>query len=149
MLTRSELKEKARGSLTGKYGDAIVVVILLFIISSVVSFTIKRSFNIPSYTNYTYNISINLASFIISALLSFGYNSFFLKISRDEDVEINELWSKMNLFIPYIVVSILVSASIYLANSSAPPTPSANKTKLCIFPAFLPSKITLHNSSLS
>ena len=109
MLTRRELKEKAKQSLNGKYGDAIVVVLLLSIISSVVSFIFKKSFGIPTDVNQTYSITINLASFIVSALLNFGYTSFFLKLSRDEDVEVNELWSKMNMFIPYIIVSVLIS----------------------------------------
>lgn len=109
MLTRRELKEKAKQSLNGKYGDAIVVVLLLSIISSVVSFIFKKSFGIPTDVNQTYSITINLASFIVSALLNFGYTSFFLKLSRDEDIEVNELWSKMNMFIPYIIVSILIS----------------------------------------
>ncbi|MNI90233.1 hypothetical protein D3C73_1477270 [compost metagenome] len=47
------------------------------------------------------------------------------------------------------LVSIPVTSSMYEANSSAPPTPSATKIRLCIFPLTFPSNIVLHNSSLS
>ena len=47
------------------------------------------------------------------------------------------------------LVSIPVTSSTSLANSNAPPIPSAKRTRLCIFPFCFPSRIVLHNSFLS
>lgn len=107
-MNRIELKEKAKMSLDGKYGDAIGIVLLLFAISFIVGGCAGFLKSMMGLTENSYKILTNVASFIISALFTFGYSSYFLKVSRDEDVEISELWSKMNLFIPYIVASVLV-----------------------------------------
>lgn len=109
MVNRIELKEKAKESLNGKYGDAIGIVLLLFAISFIIGCATGFLREILGLTENSYKILTNLASFIISGLFTFGYSSYFLKVSRDEDVEISELWSKINLFVPYIVVSILIS----------------------------------------
>lgn len=107
-MTRAELKQKAKESLKGKYGDAIAVTLLLFIISGVIggiSGFIMGVFNINEQVSRTIT---EIISIVLSGLLTFGYYSYFLKISRNENADIQELWSKTNMFLPYIIASILI-----------------------------------------
>ena len=106
MKTRAELKAMAKESLQGKYGDAIVITVLLFIISALIgggtaAFTTNMS-------EENAEIIESIVELILSGLFTFGYLSFFLKISRNEDVEINELWSKTSMFMTFIAAAILI-----------------------------------------
>ena len=106
MKTRVELKAMAKESLQGKYGDAIVITVLLFIISALIgggtaAFTTNMS-------EENAEIIESIVELILSGLFTFGYLSFFLKISRNEDVEINELWSKTSMFMTFIAAAILI-----------------------------------------
>jgi len=56
----------------------------------------------------------SVISVVISALLYFGYKSFFLKISRGEDVKFNELFKRTDLFLVYIGLSFLTGLFISL-----------------------------------
>lgn len=116
-MSRQELKQKARESLTGKYGEAFIVMLLFSILTSVATniggaIATYIEFGSESYEIYGTTITLSymseIISLIISSLLSFGYLNFFLKISRNENAEINDLWSKINMFFPYLGVSILI-----------------------------------------
>lgn len=109
MMNRIELKTKAKESLEGKYGDAIGIVLLLFAISFLAGGGVTCLKGIFHLTENSYAILTNVVSVVLSGLFTFGYTSYFLKVSREEDVEISELWSKMNLFIPYLVVTIFIA----------------------------------------
>ena len=106
MLTRAELKDKAKKSLQGKYGDAIVITLILGAISGVIG-GILGFISANASEDVQGGLS-SIAELIITCLFTFGYLSFFLKISRDEKVEINELWSKTNMFVTFLLASILV-----------------------------------------
>lgn len=105
MLTRAELKAKAKESLSGKWGDAIVVTILLMIATAIATGIAK---GIAGTDQDTYELIDGLLSLVVSGLLAFGYMSFFLKISRNEEVEVNELWSKASMIGTFIVAAILI-----------------------------------------
>lgn len=110
MISRTELKEKAKESLKGKYGEAIKITLLLFAISFGIGFIFGF---IVALTNMdtegmAYNLISNIIEIVISGLFTFGYLSFFVKISRDEDVTYNELFSKTNMFFIFIIASLLV-----------------------------------------
>lgn len=112
MKTRAELKAMAKESLQGKYGDAIVITILILVISMFTGgVTGVLTLNVSE--NKAEMIE-NIIGIIIAGLFTFGYLSFFLKISRDEDVEIKELWSKTNMFATFIISSLLVSIFTFL-----------------------------------
>jgi uncharacterized membrane protein len=112
MKTRAELKAMAKESLQGKYGDAIVITILILVISMFTGgVTGVLTLNVSE--NKAEMIE-NIIGIIIAGLFTFGYLSFFLKISRDEDVEIKELWSKTNMFATFIIASLLVSIFTFL-----------------------------------
>ena len=107
MKTRAELKAMAKESLQGKYGDAIVITVLLFIISALIGGATAAFTTNMSEENA--EIIESIVELILSGLFTFGYLSFFLKISRNEDVEINELWSKTSMFMTFIAAAILIS----------------------------------------
>ena len=106
MKTRAELKAMAKESLQGKYGDAIVITVLLFIISALIGGATAAFTTNMSEENA--EIIESIVELILSGLFTFGYLSFFLKISRNEDVEINELWSKTSMFMTFIAAAILI-----------------------------------------
>ena len=107
MKTRAELKAMAKESLQGKYGDAIVITVLLFIISALIGAATAAFTTNMSEENA--EIIESIVELILSGLFTFGYLNFFLKISRNEDVEINELWSKTSMFMTFIAAAILIS----------------------------------------
>ncbi len=115
MINRIELKNKAKESLNNKYFESIKLLLTLFIISLgfeiiyalITHFTTLDSSNI-------YNIFTNVIELIITGTISFGYISFFLKISRDENVTSDELFSKADMLPIYIVSSILIGIFTFL-----------------------------------
>ena len=56
----------------------------------------------------------DLGSIIVSGLLTFGFLSFFLKISRNEEVTCNELFSKVKMFWKFIGFSIFIGGAVVL-----------------------------------
>lgn len=103
-MDRITLKQKAKNSLQGKYGEAILVVLISGLITGVGS-------GIYEFGSHFENLFLilfgELLSFIANGLITFGSLSFYLKIARGEEVEFNELFKKTNLFIPYVLVSLL------------------------------------------
>lgn len=111
MINRVEIKNDAKAKLKGKLGESIKIILILFAISFAVGFVsglIMAILNIHT-ESYVGQIVTNLLSLIISGLFSFGMLSFFVKISRGEEVTYKELFSKTNMCIKFIVASILVS----------------------------------------
>jgi uncharacterized membrane protein len=103
-MNRVELKEKAKEALKGKYSEAIIVLLIFGILGALSSGISSLG---DALNNSYLAILGNLISFIITCLLSFGSLSFFLKISRGEDVDFKELFSKTNMAIPYLLISLL------------------------------------------
>lgn len=109
-MNRSELKNKAKESLKGKYGDAIALLVISFGISFPVGFAVGF---IGLDDNLTELLG-NIISIIISGLIGFGTFSYFLKISRNEQVNYKELFSKTNMFGSYIGISLLAGIFTFL-----------------------------------
>ena len=107
-MDRATLKENAKKSLKGKYKNAIIVLLIAGVITFLVSFVsgiIGGALDFNENNTKTLN---SIISFFVIGLFYFGYLSFFLKISRNKEVEVNELWSKTNMYLSYLGVSILV-----------------------------------------
>jgi len=101
MITRLEMKENAKNSLKGKYKTVIIASILYVLIS----FAVGIVLGILGIENETV---VSIVSLLISALFELGYLNIFLKISRNEEVEVSELWSKTNMFVPFILATVLI-----------------------------------------
>ena len=107
-MDRATLKENAKKSLKGKYKNAIIVLLIAGVITFLVSFVsgiIGGALDFNENNTKTLN---SIISFFVIGLFYFGYLSFFLKISRNKEVEVNELWSKTNMYLSYLGLSILV-----------------------------------------
>lgn len=103
-MDRITLKQKAKESLKGKYADAIIVILLTGLLGSVAGVIT----GIGTETKiFSLEILGEIISFVTSAFISFGSLSFYLKISRNEEVTYKELFSKTNMFIPYLLISLL------------------------------------------
>lgn len=109
-MNRALLKENAKKSLQGKYGDAIALLGIMFAISFVLGLVIGF-FGLEE--NLASTLS-DLCSLLISCALGFGMTSYFLKISRNEPVTYNELFSKTNMFVSYLSISLLVGLFTFL-----------------------------------
>lgn len=103
-MDRILLKQKAKESLQGKYGEAVLLVLISGLITGVGS----GLFEIGTRFESLFLLLLGqLISFIVNGLITFGSLSFYLKISRGEEVEFNELFKKTHMFIPYILISLL------------------------------------------
>ena len=104
-MNLSELKEDAKIKLNGKYGDAVTIVLLYSLLGT---FSIRLS-NLAFDNNFSFFVNIIIASFF-----GLGYVSFFYKISKEEDTELNELWSKTNRFTTYFLTTLIAYILIFL-----------------------------------
>lgn len=109
-MNRALLKENAKKSLQGKYGDAIALLGIMFAFSFALGLVIGF-FRLEEDLASTLS---DLCSLLISCALGFGMTSYFLKISRNEPVTYNELFSKTNMFVSYLSISLLVGLFTFL-----------------------------------
>lgn len=114
MINRIELKENAKESLKNKWAEAIKVLLILLIINigcdiifdKILHFGIYKYSMIIEDKEVIY--SINYISPIIDCIFTLGVLSFFIKISRNEDVYVSEIFSKNNMFFKFILASLLI-----------------------------------------
>lgn len=111
-MDRSELKARAKESLKGHYWEAIKVFLLymlicfgITIVTSIIAGIFKENELLTAILGF-------IPSFIVIGLYG-GFYSFFLKISRNEEVSCTELFKKMNLF--WISIGVSLVASIFSA----------------------------------
>jgi len=108
-MNRVELKEKAKQSLQGKYKETILMFLIFFGVNFAAGFGIGFLGALLNLSENTINLFADVASIVLSGLLTFGYMSYFLKLSRDEEVTKDELFAKTDLLVPYIVLSVLIA----------------------------------------
>lgn len=111
-MNRSELKTKAKESLKGHYWESIKVFLLymlicfgITIVTSVIAGIFKENELLTAILGF-------IPSFIVIGLYG-GFYSFFLKISRNEEVSCTELFKQKNLF--WISIGVSLVASIFSA----------------------------------
>lgn len=104
----AKLKENAKRKLTGKYGDAIIFLIIYMAINAGVSALGKTIFGVTNFGETSVSFYSGILEMIVGALFIFGYNSYFLKLSRDEKVDYKELFSKTNMFVPGLIITFVV-----------------------------------------
>jgi len=112
-MNRKELKEKAQNSLKGKYKDAIIMMVLMYVISFAIGAVVGLIGGILNLNESMMDLFSSGASIVLSGLLMFGYTSYFLKISRNEEVTYNELFSKTHLLVPYILITLLTAVLVF------------------------------------
>lgn len=104
-MDRSELKLKAKERLNGKYKDAILVLLIPSLISFGLGF-IEGFFEL--------GLIGDILSIVVSALIGFGTVSYYLKVSRNDSVDYKEIFSKTDMFLSYIGITLLVGLFIIL-----------------------------------
>lgn len=122
-MNSSELKARAKELLVGKKKDAAVMVFVMFIILLIVSGVITAIFPGKTETKYLggmqYEVThsnpiASLLLLVVTVFLSLGENSYFMKIARGEEPELNDLFSKGNLVLKVFVTSLLVALVVCL-----------------------------------
>ena len=113
-MDRATLKSNAKNSLKGKYGDAIVLMIIYGLIAGAVGGIFGGILGAANLDKDTVKALGEVLSAVISCLFIFGIHSYFLKISRNESVEWKELFSKTNLFVPALLITIVVGIFVTL-----------------------------------
>lgn len=109
-MSRVELKERAKRSLQGKYSEAVKLLLIYLLISFGFGFMVSF-LGLDEDAN---SLLVDLVGIVINGLLYFGYYSFFLKISRNEEVTYNELFRRTDLFLPCIAIMLLTSIFTFL-----------------------------------
>ncbi len=107
-MNRVELKEKAKNSLNGNWSEAIKIILVLFLISFVAGAIAG------AITQSTQSPLGSLASIAISAAFTFGFISFFLKISRDEEVTYKELFTKTHMWLKFLIATFVSAIIIFV-----------------------------------
>ena len=106
-MNRVELKERAKTSLNGKYGDAILMMIVYFLMELGATFVLGFTGGLLNLSENIINLLSSIVSGIFSGLFGFGMVSYYLKISRNEEVTYKELFSKFDMAIPYISIALV------------------------------------------
>lgn len=107
-MNHAELKQKAKESLKEKYSESLKILLLTIAIQFIVNVILEALSGLLNLNVNANMLLIDAVNLIINGFISFGSHSFYLKISRNEKVNVNELFSKKDLFITYITLALLV-----------------------------------------
>ncbi len=100
----AEIKEDAKNMLQGKRFNCAMVAATPLIIEFIYSLIFQNLINDKGVLS----IIVQVISIVISIFLALGCLSYFLKISRNEEVEYREVFSKGSLFIKILIVLICI-----------------------------------------
>ena len=113
-MSFSELKLDAKQKLKGKYGEAIIMMLVFGVISFVASqfdVALNRALGTVAENGQgTISIFVTLATIVFGL----GIASFYLKISRGESPKWKELYSKTKRIPDYYVLTLLMGIFIFL-----------------------------------
>lgn len=115
-MNRALLKQNAKDSLSGHYAEAILVFVVSNAIIGTANFILGFVLGLSSVmfdlnediVNLISNGTSGIISIIINGLLALGMTSFYLKLSRKQEVNFNELFSKTKMFGLYVVTTLLI-----------------------------------------
>lgn len=126
-MDRLKLKNSAKESLKGHYGEffkmILVYVLVAFCIGLVAAildkvcgttWVVGKQDFMGQSIDQTASLFGSIASIIETCLFSFGITSFFLKISRNEEVTYKELFSKTGLAVFFFAVTFVAGLFISL-----------------------------------
>ena len=125
-MSRSELKESAKKSLKGKYGDIIIMIIVVGLIAAVgacLGQFIDNSLGLVKKEIIDFGITkiemttrtglfTSLISFVITGVVGFGTINYFLNISRGKDVNWKDVFAKKDMFVAFVILSLLAGLII-------------------------------------
>lgn len=116
MINRVELKNDAKAKLKGKVLESLKIIALLFLISFVAGGVFGFIIGLlnMSIDKGIGSLLLDILSLVISGLFSFGMLSFFVKISRGQEVTYKELFSKTDMWLKYITASLFVGIAVII-----------------------------------
>ena len=113
-MTNSELKLKAKELLNGKRKDAAIMLLVYWVIVGIIGAIVAAIFGSPYEQEPTAKASAGqLVEPLLLVFFTLGSASYFLKLSRGEEVKLEELFSKGNLFIKAICITIVGGVIIF------------------------------------
>lgn len=113
-MTRAELKSRAKESLKGKYLECWKLLGLYILICFVVGFLVGFLGGMLGLNETIISSVSEIVALLLGSYFGFGIVSFFLKISRNEEVTYKELFSKKELLVPYLIITILTGIFTFL-----------------------------------
>lgn len=126
-MSFSELKQDAKDKLKGKYTDIITVFIVVAVITAIAACAgiwIDNTLGIIRQQEITVGVITipyqttglftSLFAFIISGIIGFGVIEYFLNISRGKEVNWKDIFNQKEMFVFYILLSLLVSLFSFL-----------------------------------
>ena len=113
-MTRAELKNSAKESLKGHVLEHFKMYVIYFLIMIVTLFIFGFIGNFIGLTSNQIESLLEIITDIMTCLFGFGIASFYLKLSRNEEVTWKELFSKTNMIWSYLLITIVVTVLITL-----------------------------------
>lgn len=107
-MMRKELKEKAKLILKNNWGQAISVVLLYGLICFGGELVVSILINALNLSENLISCLSSIVNVVIQALFLLGTSSFYLKLSRKEEVTYKELFSKTDMFLVALLALILM-----------------------------------------
>ncbi|WP_239618920.1 DUF975 family protein [Cohnella mopanensis] len=102
MPTSSEIRARARASLAGNWGSAVLHFLLFYIIVIAIGFL-----SLIPFIGW-------IASLLVTGALTYGLMSYFLNLSRNESPSTNDLFSGFQRFVPTFLLYLLMAIFTFL-----------------------------------
>lgn len=116
MSTRAELKARAKESLKGNYGKLILALIVTVLIGMAIIYIGEILVGIGTATGSFLTGFCGAIIFIVGMIATFyltiGYSKMLLKVARNQETSINELFAKENFSSTFKIVGISIVESI-------------------------------------
>lgn len=116
MSTRKELKARAKESLKGNYGKLILALIVTVLIGMAIIYIGEILIGIGTATGSFLTGFCGAIIFIVGMIATFyltiGYSKMLLKVARNQETSLNELFSKDNFSSTFRIVGISIVESI-------------------------------------
>lgn len=113
-MSIGKLKAKARNDLKGKYEETIIMLLVYFAISRVSNYVLANLNELIGISKFSALMVEYVLSLALLGIFGYGITSYYLKVSRGEEVTFKELFSKTNLALPYIFLSVVTGIFIFL-----------------------------------
>ncbi len=86
-MTSSEIRQKAREALTGKWGKAALITLCYFLVEYLIGFIIGI------FEDSAFSLVLSIANIIITVPLSYGILYEFIKLKRGENVKVFDFFN--------------------------------------------------------
>lgn len=107
-MMRKELKEKAKLNLKNNWGQAISLIVLYGLICFGGELVVSIITSIFNFLDNLNSCLTSVSKIIIQSFFLLGTSSFYLKLSRGEEVTYKELFSKTDMFLVTLLALILM-----------------------------------------